>query len=198
LCSLPTFLEGCITGRVYSSSNSVDGDYIETSAVADGRVENGYIVETISGSRYFLSAEKATDTAKDANIFAALNDLAVAKSGATITITKAMAEEERKERQMKQEDILKKLEKSKPRATFSLLDIFGGFFGAEPAKSDAPVSVPTLSRWKVNTDGTVTGVINGSEAIRDGNLVTTSPIVRGDLKKSSTVITQSGSMYFLT
>jgi hypothetical protein len=149
-------------------------------------------VETRSGSRYFLSPDKAE---KEANTIAAFKDLAAAQRGGTITITK-----EEKERRAK--EAMKKLEKATPRSTFSLMDFFGQKtpktpFQAPANGKKAPSGVPTLSTWSANDDGTITGVISGSQYMEDGDLVTTSPIAVGNMKRSETVTTVSGSAYFL-
>lgn len=61
-----------ISGKIYGSPNFKDGERVETSAITFGQIEDGYVVKTNSGSRYFLSsappspgkAEKALETAK--------------------------------------------------------------------------------------------------------------------------------------
>ncbi|GAX17744.1 hypothetical protein FisN_24Hh190 [Fistulifera solaris] len=61
-----------ISGKIYGSPNFKDGERVETSAITFGQIENGYVVKTSSGSRYFLSstppapgkAEKALESAK--------------------------------------------------------------------------------------------------------------------------------------
>ncbi len=63
------------------------------------------MVETASGSRYFLSPDEVE---KEKNTIAAFKDLAAAQRGGTITITK-----ETKEKQAKV--AMKKLEKATPR-----------------------------------------------------------------------------------
>ncbi len=116
------------------------------------------MVETASGSRYFLSPDEVE---KEKNTIAAFKDLAAARRGGTITITK-----ETKEKQAKV--AMKKLEKATaPRSTFSLMDLFGP--KDKKAKSLAngkkgQGGVPTLSKWSANDDGTITGVISGSPA----------------------------------
>lgn len=182
--------DGGIGGLVYGSPNAEDGDYVETSPIANGRLESGRVVETTSGSLYFLSP---TNEEKDANTMAAFKDLAAAKKGGTITITKEM-----KERQA--EKAMKVLSQAKPRSTFSLRDLFGTKRSAKKRVvngKNAPSGVPTLLRWNVNDDGTITGIISGSPNIDDGDLVTTSPIARGKKRRFETVKTVSGSSYFL-
>jgi hypothetical protein len=198
LCDLSTFfllVTGGIAGLIFDSPNADDGDYIETSPIVSdaSEIDSGYVVKTASGSRYFLSPDKGE---KEANTIAAFRDLAASRRGGTITITKETREALTKE-------AMKKLEKAKPRSTFSLMDLFGPRDKKqEPAPrptsaEKAPSGVPTLSSWSTNDDGTITGLIYGSKNIDDGDLVTTSPIAQGTKKKFQTVTTISGSLYFL-
>lgn len=194
-----------MSGRIYNSRSFTDGDFVETSPITRGELENGSVVATRSGSRYFLSAETAV---KQANIFAAIKDLAGAEPGATITLTRERKEKEAKAAQ-------EAIEKAKPRSTFSL---FGLGFGESddgpsptPASSPkpapkvaaakaatAPRGVPTVSRWKKNSDGSITGIISGSKAFNDGERITTSAIKNGKISKGEVVVTGSGSKYFLS
>lgn len=205
-----------MSGRIYNSRSFADGDFVETSPITRGNVENGAIVATKSGSRYFLSAEAAV---KQSNMLAAIRDLAGAEPGATITLTR-----ERKEREAKAAQ--EAVEKAKPRSTFSLFGLgFGEVDEGLPASSSpapkpaakkaapkaapkkvapapkaksAPPGVPTVSRWKKNADGSITGIISGSKAFDDGERVTTSMIKKGTIAKNEIVITGSGSKYFLS
>jgi hypothetical protein len=61
----------------------------------------------------------------------------------------------------------------------------------------APVGVPTITRWRVNADQTVTGLVKGSRNFDDGSRITTSPITSGTLQSGEVVRTGSGSRYFL-
>jgi chemotaxis protein histidine kinase CheA len=188
---------GGVTGRIYGSPNFSDGDFVETSPITTGTLESGNVVQTSSGSRYFLSPEAAV---KQANIMAAIKDLSSAKPGSTITLT-----QERKEREAKA--AIESIQKATPRATFSL---FGLGVGAKeeglPAASKptqkpvkvAPRGVPTFTRWSKNRDGSITGIISGSKAFTDGDRVTTSPIAKGNCEKFQIVTTGSGSRYFLS
>ena len=89
--------------------------------------------------------------------------------------------------------------------TISLFGL-GGNNEAEPAstptksqvKSLAPKGVPTITGWKLNRDGSISGRISGSSSFRDGEQVTTSPIAQGRVESGSTVKTGSGSRYFLS
>jgi hypothetical protein len=147
-----------------------------------------------------LSSELAV---KKANIMAAIKDLQGAKPGSTITLTK-----ERKQREA--QAAASAVKNAKPRATFSL---FGLGFGAAdedlpaPEKAPpqknaqtrtAPRGVPTMSRWKKNLDGSITGMISGSRAFKDGDRVTTSSIAKGKIANNEIVTTGSGSKYFLS
>jgi len=192
---------------IYGSVNAEDGDYIETSTIANGAVENGNVVETTSGSRYFLSPEGADNTAT--NIFNAFQSFTGAtRRKGTITINKIQSD-----RKENGETMMNKLEQSQPRSTFSLFDLFGTGSGSPskqqqstaevpsypspPPGKAPPEGIPILSSWEINDDGTITGFIFGSEKIGDGNKVTTSPIARGDREQYEMVTTVSGSIYYL-
>ena len=123
---------GGISGRIYGSPNFEDGDFIETSPISNGKIENGSVVGTKSRSRYFLSSETAV---KKANIMAAFKDLAGAKPGATITLTK-----ERKDTEAKA--AIKAIEKAKPRSTFSLFGLGVSDLEKPPAKKAPAKAVP--------------------------------------------------------
>ena len=67
-----------------------------------------------------------------------------------------------------------------------------------PARaSAAPRGVPTISKWRQNRDGSISGFISGSTSFDDGDAVTTSPI-RGEVSGGIVVQTTSGSKYFLS
>ena len=65
-----------------------------------------------------------------------------------------------------------------------------------PAK--APPGVPTLKRWRQNSDKSITGIVSGSRGFDDGDRVTTSPIASGTVAPGQLVRTGSGSRYFLS
>ena len=153
-----------------------------------------------------------------AGFFSAIKDLAGAQPGATITLTRERKEKEKKAAQ-------EALKQAKPRSTFSLFGLGFGEDEESPAPAparqpapkraapapkraapapkkaaptkSAPRGVPTVSRWKKNNDGSVTGFISGSSAFRDGERVTTSPIKSGKIANGQVVTTGSGSKYFL-
>ena len=68
---------------------------------------------------------------------------------------------------------------------------------AKKSAPQAPNGVPTISGWRLNGDGSVSGKITGSPNFRNGETVTTSPISKGRIEKGSVVQTGSGSRYFL-
>jgi len=59
---------GGIRGRIYGSSKFEDGDFVETSKIVEGVIENDSIVATKSGTCYFLSADSADNTTDDDEI----------------------------------------------------------------------------------------------------------------------------------
>ena len=276
--------DGGISGRIYGSPNFNDGQKVETTAIVKGELENGSVVQTGSGSRYFLSDVKPKGASSKA-----MSDLMSALPGATITLTKAQKDRDaataldaaRKavprqsislfggggpsaasaapatadkarpsfslfgggtQRVSPQKSTTppkvdtrptlslfsgtQQVAKAapatkpataapKPRATFSL---FGGGGGdnaaaeatttkAPPAAARAPApkqpartaprGVPTISGWRKNGDGTITGNIRGSPNFKDGQKVTTSPITQGTVNSGEVVKTGSGSRYFL-
>ena len=209
LFSLIFTFPGGVSGRIYGSPSFEDGDFVETSPISQGNIENGSVVATKSKSRYFLSAETAV---KQSNIMAAFKDLAGAKPGATITLTKKRREEEAKV-------AVKAIKKAKPRATFSLFGLgrgdldegvptkqqvvkaapkkIAGKKAPAPKVKVAPKGLPTMNRWKMNSDGSITGIISGSINFKEGEEVTTSMITKGRIDQGEVVTTGSGSRYFL-
>ena len=70
---------------------------------------------------------------------------------------------------------------------------------APPVQKKGPVAprgVPTINKWKLNDDNTISGFISGSSNFNDGAPVTTSPIT-GGASSGSVVQTKSRSRYFL-
>jgi hypothetical protein len=194
--------DGGISGRIYGSTNFIDGERIETSVIVAGTIDNGYVVKTDSGSRYFLSNEKPTTRSPTPDSVGPIQTLLSALPGATITLTKTAQE---KSMAQKEAAAKKKAENVavKPRPTFSL-------FGSPALSTDvsstgttkvtnkvAPRGVPTIQRWRKNRDGSVTGIIYGSSNFSDGEQVTTSPIAIGTIATGELVRTGSGSKYFL-
>jgi regulator of protease activity HflC (stomatin/prohibitin superfamily) len=94
----------------------------------------------------------------------------------------------------------KSLDSAAPRATVSLGSWFnfGSDYSTETTQSSsakvssAPRGVPTLSKWRQNKDGSITGRISGSRSFDDGDAVTTSSVPKG-ATNGMVVQTQSGS-----
>lgn len=68
---------------------------------------------------------------------------------------------------------------------------------AKPVVQKAPPkNVPVLSKWKQNSDGSITGNVSNSPNFKPGTKVTTSPVPKG-AKAGTVVKTISGSQYYL-
>lgn len=200
--------DGGISGLVYGNANFDDGDRIETTKIVTGDIENGCVVETGSGSRYFLSDTPPGGADSKVNRANAMKDLFSALPGATITLTRQTRDKDAK-------TALETVEQAKPRSTFSLFGSTAKIESSVPVSKaptvksksvpvvekrpmkTAPRGVPSISKWKENRDGSITGLISGSPNFRDGERVTTSPIVSGRIASEETVRTGSGSRYFL-
>jgi hypothetical protein len=121
-----------------------------------------------------------------------LQEEANAKRAAEAAAKKA-AQEEAKAKQLKKQQAEKAVSSAPRGVTISL---FG--FGQKNDDTDsssstsAPGGVPTISRWRQESDGSITGVISGSSAFKNGDPITTSPI-RGKAVGGSVVTTKSGS-----
>lgn len=70
-----------------------------------------------------------------------------------------------------------------------------GTFSVKNAKF-GPRGVPTLRKWKQNSDGSISGRIFGSKGFQENEFVTTSPI-KGTPVANSVARTISGSRYYL-
>lgn len=55
----PYAFQGGIDGKIFGSSNFPDGCRVETSPIVTGDIENGSVVTTDSGSKYFLNSALA-------------------------------------------------------------------------------------------------------------------------------------------
>ncbi|KAG7353275.1 hypothetical protein IV203_009324 [Nitzschia inconspicua] len=197
--------DGGISGLIYGSMNAQDGDYIQTSFIAKGEIDNGNVVETTSGSRYFLSAESADNISL--NILNALKSLSNRENSSKGTITFNNLRSNATQQRNNPESAMEALKNASPRSTFSLFDLFGPKADAG-TRTDGPSSLPTLdvsapegvpmlAGWNINDDGSITGYVYGSAKIGDGNLVTTSPIADGERRQFEVVTTVSGSTYWL-
>jgi len=88
--------------------------------------------------------------------------------------------------------------KAAPEAATSKPNFFTKKTAPKPkAKPVAPKGVPSLSRWRVNFDKSVSGNVSGSRGFDDGEKITTSTISSGEFKPGNVVVTETGSKYFL-
>jgi hypothetical protein len=94
--------------------------------------------------------------------------------------------------QSKQENAV---QQAKPGATIRLF-IFFVSGDEEVATMNPPKGVPVLSKWRKNSDGSISGNISGSPAYADGDAISTSPL-KGEAISGSVVTTQSGSRYVM-
>jgi hypothetical protein len=104
----------------------------------------------------------------------------------------------RKEAEEKRNALAKQAEQ-KPVATQSSQTFSLGFlnFGQDTGTKKVATArngVPTLSKWRQNGDGSISGTISGSPAFREGEFITTSP-VSGNAVGGTYVNTTSGSRY---
>jgi hypothetical protein len=115
---------------------------------------------------------------------------------------KKRGEKKSKAAATQQEKQAKAVLNAKPGATIRLFDFFVGRDDDEVEDTnrsqtrEPPKGVPTLSKWRKNLDGSVSGIITGSKAFNDGEAITTSPL-KGDATPGSVIMTQSGSRYVL-
>lgn len=166
-------------------------------------MENGSVVTTKSGSRYFLSGRTAQEMKQEVAKSSSLpKELRIAAPSATIQLTRQARERDEKA-------ALEAVSQAKPGRTISLSAIFGFGRDAEtstssgtsgnsaPVKKEAPKGVPTIERWKAGGDKAITGFIRGASQFRDGEKITTSPIAKGKISSGELVVTSSGTKYFL-
>lgn len=124
---------------------------------------------------------------------------------------KARKDQEAKARQTAKQQAAQTVNKAKKSTTISLFNFGGGSESTTPAPAPAPKpqqkkqakkappkGVPSLSGWKINGDGSVTGRISNSPNFREGQIVTTSPIAQGRIESGAVVKTGSGSQYYLS
>jgi len=205
-----------VSGTIFGSRNFQEGDFITTSAILSNAL-GGSLVQTASGSRYYLEDPKAAAAAEQQKKSLAAERAKVqandatknkkeeaAKAKATAAAEKIKAAEAAKlakeqeanakakaaaeAKASKAKQAQEATSQAKARASIPLPKV---------APAVAPKGVPTLTKWKQNRDGSVTGSITGSEAFEKGMKITTSPIANGEFKAGSVVQTESGSRYFL-
>lgn len=104
---------------------------------------------------------------------------------------KAVEDKRRKQEEARREDTQKKELLSSFRTPETKI------ISSTSVPKKAPAGVPSLVKWRVNRDKSITGFISGSKSFSEGEQVTTSPIVSEEIKKGEVVKTGSGSKYFL-
>mmetsp|Transcript_13844 Transcript_13844/g.21233 ORF Transcript_13844/g.21233 Transcript_13844/m.21233 type:complete len:855 (-) Transcript_13844:220-2784(-) len=168
--------DGSISGFISGSPAFDDGDAITTSPIAKGDVVGGNVVQTGSGSRYYLDA---SSSASGSSLGGGFSLFGRGKENSSPSVKVAPAK--------------KVAPVQKPSRSISLK--------AAPSKAKvnkrAPPGVPSMVKWRKNRDGSVTGFISGSPAFEEGERITTSPIAKGDISAGEVVQTGSGSRYFL-
>ena len=122
-----------------------------------------------------------------------------------------MLQEERKaasQKAQRKQVAEKSIGQAKSRTTISLGSLFGGnkaeenevkvdvsrAKGQSKSKVATPRGVPTVSNWRQNPDGSISGRISGSPNFSDGDSITTSPVAQG-ATSDSVVTTSSGSRW---
>jgi membrane protein involved in colicin uptake len=120
------------------------------------------------------------------------------------TEAKRKEAEQKKAAAVRAKQAQESVKQAKPRSTFSLTALFGGSADegtkAEKVKpatqpqavSVAPKGVATISEWKQNRDGSITGRVSGGVGFKDGEKIETSPI-GGKAIGGAVVQTASGS-----
>eukprot|EP01083_Nonionella_stella_P008269 23788_1 len=166
--------DGSITGVISGSKSYRPGESVTTSPI-NGKAADGTVVQTSSGSKYYLAPKNAKAPAAKPATPAARQTFSLRKPAAKPAAAPA------------------KKAASKP--FFS----FGGGGASVGNKKDAkaPSGVPKLVNWRKNRDSSVTGFISGSPSFPEGDRITTSPITTGTIEAGQVVKTGSGSRYFL-
>ena len=102
-----------------------------------------------------------------------------------------------KEIEQAKKKVERSIKKPEPTATISLFgfgqDTIDDSVPRPPKEVKSPRGVPTISKWRENRDGSISGFISGSPAFEDGDAITTSPIVTNNISVGSVVETGSGS-----
>lgn len=103
----------------------------------------------------------------------------------------AIAKKKSAEERQRIKDAKQAVGNAKAGATISL-GLFGIGQSSPATPSSGPKGVPSISRWKQNRDGSISGFISGSPSFQDGEPVTTSPI-KGNPVGGTVATTLSGS-----
>jgi hypothetical protein len=205
-------ITGVITGSI--TGNFENGAEITTAVVKQEAAEGG-LIETISGTKYFLGT-KAPET-ESSGIDMLLGLLFIGSSNSTkastpLPVEQAVIREEKRREPVASNEVAKRiqdamesLKKAQPRQTFSLAALFAGEdAGTDGARRKAvtsrppqrveapPRGVPVITKWRQNSDRSISGFISGSSNFEEGEAVTTSPI-NGEAIAKAVVTTETGS-----
>lgn len=164
--------DGSITGVISGSKSYRPGESVTTSPI-NGKAADGTVVQTSSGSKYYLAPKNAKAPAS--------------KPAAPIPAARQTF------------SLRKPAEAPAKKAASKPLFSFGGGDASVGNKkvAKAPPGVPKLVNWRKNRDSSVTGFISGSPSFPEGDRITTSPITTGTIEAGQVVKTGSGSRYFL-
>ena len=135
--------DGGIAGQVFGSANFKQGERFETSPIVKGEVDNGNVVETASGSRYFLS-EMLVKQMKETMVKSGPvpKQTGNPPSRPTIQLTQKVKEKDAKK-------AMEALEKAKAGMSISLSSLFG--FDDESSSSSTSPPPPRTSSSKPST-----------------------------------------------
>ena len=204
--------DGSITAYIFNSSSFEDGKMITTSPV-NTKISPGTIVETSSGSKYFLDPGKDI-ILKEYQGKNKKNLQAKPKRGA------AIPEIVKKSPTIPGPSTETPFRGPKSRATFSLFGLGEGQktsqkqtepslrpatkqpnrFNRKSANvpTDVPPGTPKVIDWKQNFDGSISGFVVGSNNFVEGERIVTSPLQKGEVVESESIVTTvSGSQYYL-
>jgi hypothetical protein len=162
------------------SKSYSDGESVTTSPLSSDTAF-GALVQTATGSKYYLAAKGANQTKAPAPATESRRSFSLFKG--------ASPPETSSESAVRTFSLGKPLlsEKAAPPPSAS----------KPKAKKPAPRGIPKLAKWRKNRDSTITGIISGSPSYDEGDRVTTSSIVSGTIGSGEVVQTGSGSKYYL-
>jgi len=172
--------------------------------------EDNFVFSEVSLKEFINDSQKGKPSKEDITV--SLQKAKDESSRAREAETKTREAEEKKAKVASEKKAEQALKKARPGQTISLFDIFGQTekesstsaaksptpptTAAPRPMSAAPRGVPTISKWRQNSDGSVSGFISGSRNFKEGEAMTTSPIM-GTVSGGMVVQTKSGSRYYL-
>ena len=163
-----------------------DGESVTTSPIT---TESAYgaLVETASGSKYYLAVKGAKLPAPSPSAASSLPNRTFSLSRPVLSPNSPVTPSP-----------------TSAAKTFSLGKSSIQSSGLNPSSNSfqekikaAPPGVPKLVKWRKNRDSTISGFITGSSSFEEGDRITTSVIVSGSIESGEVVRTSSGSRYYL-